>query len=148
MRIVHVGLSLLVLSGCTVRPKSADGPTLPWDTVNSTFRGDAARGGGPVVGRWVGELPAADAQARRFTLNLGIDNSAVLQTEFVGRGVIRERGTWSADGKAITIMLTEHEGRPISMFLAYDMLAGQLIPAPGWDTALWGTVGPPKLAKR
>lgn len=148
MRPPILALVLVALAGCTVRPKSADGPTLPWDTANSTYRGEAARGGGPVAGQWVGELPAADADARRFTLALGADYTAVLRTEFVGKGVVTEKGTWSADGKAVTVMLTDHDGRMINTFLAYDLLAGQLVPAAGWDSTLWGTVGPPRLVKR
>lgn len=148
MRSLCVSLSLLVLAGCTVRPKSADGPTLPWDTVNSTYRGAAARGGGPVAGQWVGELPAADAASRRFTLALGSDYTAVLRTEFAGKGVVTEKGTWSADGKAVTIMLVERNGGQISSFLAYDLLAGQLVPTAGWDSTAWGTQGPPRLVKR
>ena len=59
-----------------------------------------------------------------------------------------EKGTWSADGKAVTIMLTDRDGKPISTFLAYDLLANQLVPTEGWDTTQWGALGPPRFVKR
>ncbi|HEX5817882.1 MAG TPA: hypothetical protein VFY20_03335 [Gemmatimonadales bacterium] len=148
MRSLCATLALLTLVGCTVRPKSASGPTLPWDTVGTPYRKGPPRSMLPAAGQWMGELPAADAAARRFTLVLGEDYSAMLFTEFEGKGTITEKGTWSADGPAVTVLLMEHDGKPINTFLAYDLNGRMLVPAAGWDSTLWGANGPPALQKR
>jgi hypothetical protein len=136
-----------VLVGCRERPGSADGRTRPGERANSAAKHEVPASG-PAVGQWTGELPAADAAARRFTLALGADYKAVLRTELADKGMMTEKGTWSADGRAITVMLVERDGKPTSTFLAYDLLADQLVPAAGWDSTRWGAAGPPKLAKQ
>jgi len=146
MRSFCIGLSLLVLIGCGDRSKSADGRARRADTTSASR--DSVAHAGPAVGQWTGELPAADAAARRFTLALGADNSAVLRTELADKGMSTEKGTWSADGKAITVMLVERDGKAVNAFLAYDLQADQLVPAAGWDSTRWGAAGPPTLVKR
>jgi len=59
-----------------------------------------------------------------------------------------DKGTWSADGPAVTILLMEHDGKPTNTFLAYDLDGRTLVPAAGWDSTLWGANGPPTLHKR
>jgi hypothetical protein len=148
MRPLIPTLALLALAACTTRPKSASGPTLPWDTAGTPYRRvPAPVRVTPAAGRWLGELPAADAATRKFTLLLAEDYSAMLFTDFVGKGVVTEKGTWSADGSAITILLMDHDGKPITTFLAYDLNGRTLVPAAGWDSTLWGANGPPALQK-
>ena len=148
MRPLIPTLALLVLAACTPRPKSASGPTLPWDTAGTPYRRDpSAVRVMPAVGRWLGELPAADAAKRTFTLVLDEDYSAILFTDYVGKRVITEKGTWSADGPAVTILLLDHDGKPINTFLAYDLNGRTLVPAAGWDSTMWGSNGPPPLQK-
>jgi hypothetical protein len=148
MRPLIATLALLALAACTPRPKSASGPTLPWDTAGTPYRRDpSAVRVMPAAGRWLGELPAADAARRTFTLVLDEDYSATLFTEYAGKGVITEKGTWSADGPAVTILLLDHDGKPINTFLAYDLNGRTLVPAAGWDSTLWGSNGPPPLQK-
>jgi hypothetical protein len=148
MRSLIPALALLALAACTTRPKSASGPTLPWDTAGTPYRrAPSTARVMPGVGRWMGELPAADAAKRIFTLLLDEDYSAILFTDFAGKGVITEKGTWSADGTAITVLLLDHDGKPINTFLAYDLNGRTLVPAAGWDSTLWGTNGPPALQK-
>jgi len=102
----------------------------------------------PAVGQWKGELPAGDAAARRFTLVLDEDYSALMYTELAGKGTVSEKGTWSADGPAVTILLTERDGKPTNTFLGYDLSGRTMTPAAGWDSTLWGANGPPELQKK
>ena len=141
MRSLHVTLVVLALAGCAERPRSADGSTPSADSAR-------ARAANPAVGQWTGELPAADAAARRFTLVLDEDYSALLFTEFAGKGTTSEKGTWSADGPAVTILLTERDGKPTNTFLGYDLNGRTMVPAAGWDSTLWGANGPPALQKK
>ncbi len=148
MRPLIPTLALLALAACTPRPKSASGPTLPWDTAGTPYRrAPSAVRVAPAAGRWLGALPAADAEKRSFTLLLQENSSATLFTDFAGKGVITEKGTWSADGPAVTVLLLQHDGKPINTFLAYDLKGRMLVPAAGWDSTLWGTSGPPALQK-
>lgn len=141
MRSLYATLAVLALAGCADRPRSASGPRFG-DTAGAHSRPK------PAAGQWKGELPAADAAARRFTLVLGEDYSATLFTELEGKDVLTDKGTWSADGPAVTILLMEHEGKPTNTFLAYDLEGRTLVPAVGWDSTLWGANGPPTLQKR
>ena len=145
MRLTLACLALLLLAGCERRPKpaSADSAAGPAKLQTAT-----ATGAGAAVGQWVGELPAADSPSRRFTLTLGDDFTAQMRTEYEGKGELMEKGTWSADGKAVTVMINDRSGKPVSAFLAYDLLDAELVPSAGWDSTAWGTVGPPRLARR
>ena len=142
MRSLYAILVLLTLTACAERPRSAK-PALASDTAAGPPAAVVA-----AAGRWMGELPAADAAARRFTLVLGEDYSARMVTEFEGKGASTEKGTWSADGPAVTILLMEHDGKPINAFLAYDLNGRTLVPAAGWDSTRWGANGPPALQKQ
>ncbi|MCK7521662.1 MAG: hypothetical protein MZV64_30240 [Ignavibacteriales bacterium] len=57
------------------------------------------------------------------------------------------RAPWSADGPAVTILLLEHEGKPINTFLAYDLNGRMLVPAAGMDHRRGARTGPPALQK-
>jgi hypothetical protein len=141
MRSLYATLVVLALAGCGERPKSADDSTPPSDS-------SLPRVAMPAVGQWKGELPAGDAAARRFTLVLDEDYSALMYTELAGKGTVSEKGTWSADGPAVTILLTERDGKPTNTYLGYDRSGRTMTPAAGWDSTLWGANGPPELQKK
>ena len=83
MRSLYATLVVLALAGCGERPKSADDSTPPSDS-------SLPRVAMPAVGQWKGELPAGDAAARRFTLVLDEDYSALMYTELAGKGTVSE----------------------------------------------------------
>lgn len=145
--IVIVLGAVATLSACTTRPPGAGGRVFAWDTVGSVMRATRAPASNSAVGRWTGSLPAADAAGRRFTLVLLPKTAAELTTVYDGKGTVTEKGVWFADGRAITVNLTERDGEPINSFLAYDLQGERLVPTPGWDTNLWGTSGPPQLVR-
>ncbi len=148
MRSIVIVLGAVVtVAACTARPPGADRRDADADTIGRVQRDTGAMASSPLLGRWTGSLPAADAAGRRFTLVLMPRAGVELMTEYDGKGSVTEKGAWFADGSALTINLTRRDGQPINSFLAYDVRGDRLVPTPGWDTNLWGTVGPPELVR-
>jgi uncharacterized lipoprotein NlpE involved in copper resistance len=140
--------SLAALTACTPRPKRASEPTFAWDTANGAAR-DRAAARPRLQGQWAGELPSADGAGRDFLLYLNADGSARMVTMFrkVGAQRVIETGVWSERNGAVTVAL-DKAGRAAPEFLAYDLRDLELVPAPAWDTTLWGSQGPPVLRRR
>lgn len=58
------------------------------------------------VGRYTAQLPAADAVGRVIVLELNQDDTAVMTTQFIGKGEpIVEKGTWQMDGGDVAVTL-------------------------------------------
>jgi putative hemolysin len=69
-------------------------------------RGECPMGGILVVGTYTAQLPAADAIGRVLVLNFLPDNTAMLTTQYIGKGVpIVDKGTWAQPSKNIVVTL-------------------------------------------
>lgn len=83
---------------------------------------------------------AADSADRNLTLVLSLDGTAALMTEFVGRGTIIERGTWSAAQTRVMINWTELEGESINLRMIFE-LRGNGLTCVGPDPHGLGAMG-------
>jgi hypothetical protein len=99
-----------------------------------------------LLGLYHAELPAADASSRNLYLALNADGSAALTSEYVGKGRVTAKGTWKADGQALTLSLTEEEGKAIKNEIVFDAPGSELI-AKQWDQARYGSAGPGRYKK-
>lgn len=140
--------ALAALTACTPRPKRASGPTFAWDSTDSWAR-RRAPAVSRMLGQWVGELTSADGAGRDFILYLNEGGKARMVTMFrkIGAKRVIETGIWSERNGAVTVAL-DKAGREGPEFLAYDLRNQELVPAPAWDSTLWGSEGPPVLRRR
>jgi len=95
----------------------------------------------PFVGNYSGILPAADALARVVALDLGVDGSALMTTQFIGKGApIVESGTWSETNDLAQVVLTVRDGQPQDNRLSWKLENNQLVPVE-YDHAQYGATG-------
>jgi predicted small lipoprotein YifL len=99
------------------------------------------------AGTYKAQLPAADAAGRNLTLVLNADKSATLTTEYIGKGTIVQKGTWSSSGSSVTVTLTEQDGRPVKVEITFELKGDELV-ATQWDQNLYGSVGPGTYKKQ
>jgi hypothetical protein len=99
------------------------------------------------AGTYKAQLPAADAAGRNLTLVLNADKSATLTTEYIGKGTIVQKGTWSSSDPAVTVTLTEQDGRQIKDEFSFELKGDELV-ATQWDKNLYGSVGPGTYKKQ
>ncbi|RIK14673.1 MAG: hypothetical protein DCC52_19425, partial [Chloroflexi bacterium] len=67
------------------------------------------------AGRYTAQLPAADAVGRVIVLELNQDDTAVMTTQFIGKGEpMVEKGSWELDGEFVNVTLAN--GQPKLVF--------------------------------
>jgi hypothetical protein len=94
-----------------------------------------------VVGIWRNDsLPSANADIRRYRLTMTADGMAEFVSEYVGKGITTERGTWDgADSLVRVVVRGEATGsRPTSILLA---MRGDTLSLVQFDTTAWGRSG-------
>ena len=96
--------------------------TLPHSGNNAAFRAATLNGIYTLQG-----LSTADASQRNLTLVLNQDGTALFTTEFIGRGTIVERGTWTADRARAEIMLTDLDGQRIQLRLIFELRGNEMV---------------------
>lgn len=85
-------------------------------------------------------LPAADASARNITLILSQDGSAVMTTEYVGKGTIVQNGVWKQNGSNANIVWTEQDGKPINTQMNFELRGNDMVYV-GPDANAFGSEG-------
>lgn len=96
-----------------------------------------------LVGTYSGILPAADAIGRVVTLDLALDGSATMTTQFIGKGSpVVESGTWVADGDNAAVTFTQRDGQPQDNRITWT-LQGSTLVTTAYDQAQYGTAGLP-----
>lgn len=96
-----------------------------------------------LVGSYSGILPAADAAGRVVTLDLAIDGTATMTTQFIGKGdPIVEVGTWAADGDSAHVSFTQNNGQPQDNRITWTLQGTNLVTTE-YDKTLYGTAGLP-----
>lgn len=97
----------------------------------------------PFVGSYGGILPAADAIARVVTLDLGVDGSATMTTEYIGKGApIVENGTWTEANDLARVIFTVRDGKPQDNRITWQLKDNQLTTVE-YDAAQYGSAGLP-----
>jgi len=97
------------------------------------------------VGKYQGNLPAADAAGRVINLSLNPVGTAQLTTQFIGKGEpVIEQGRWYSTGNELTVDLFKSDGRPSQSPLVWTLSGKSLIPK-SWDRNLYGSMGLPLL---
>lgn len=96
-----------------------------------------------LVGSFSGILPAADAIGRVVTLDLAIDGTATMTTQFIGKGEQSiESGTWVADGDNAVVTFTQKDGQPEDNRITWT-LQGHTLVTTAYDKAQYGEAGLP-----
>lgn len=72
-------------------------------------------------------LGLPNSTLRNLTLVLTGDGTAVLITEFVGKGTILERGSWLCKDKQAEILWTELDGETIALRMTFELRGNELI---------------------
>ncbi len=117
--------------------------TTPTPPAQTPLPGAPVPTDSPFVGSYSGILPAADAIARVVTLDLGVDGSALMTTQFIGKGApIVENGTWSETNDSAQVVLTVRDGQPQDNRLTWKLENNQLVPV-AFDAAQYGANGLP-----
>lgn len=97
----------------------------------------------PFIGSYAGILPAADALARIVTLDLGVDGSATMTTQHVGKGApIIESGTWAEINDSAKAAFTLRDGQPQDNRITWKLEDNRLTSVE-FDTAQYGSAGLP-----
>ncbi len=120
--IALVALALLA-TGCNTSEKK---PRLPENAVVGTWRSDTLRG--------------ADASGRVYQLQMSPDGMAEFTSDFVGRSVKTERGTWDGADSLVRVVVRDNatSSRPTSILLSIHQKSLDLV---AFDTTAWGPDG-------
>lgn len=96
-----------------------------------------------LVGSYSGILPAADAAGRIVTLELALDGTATMTTQFIGKGdPVVERGTWVVDGDNAVVIFTQANGQPEDNRITWTLQGANLVTTE-YDQAQYGSAGLP-----
>ncbi len=96
-----------------------------------------------LVGSYSGILPAADAIGRIVMLDLAVDGSATMTTQFIDEGnPIVESGTYVAEGDTATVTFTQINGQPEDNRITWT-LQGKNLVTTEHDKAQYGEAGLP-----
>ncbi len=93
-----------------------------------------------VAGVYEGRQPVVRASARIMTLHLEQDGSAVLVADTPGHGKAESKGTWTSDGKDVTLVLTSGDNMTGAAPLVWRWKKDRLTPQQ-WDQAKYGKKG-------
>ncbi len=94
-----------------------------------------------LIGAYGGILPAADSPGRIVNLELALDGTATMTTQFIGRGApIVENGTWVARDDEAVVTFTVREGAPEDNRITWRLEGNQLV-STVYDLAQYGTEG-------
>lgn len=97
----------------------------------------------PYIGSYSGILPAASAIARVVTLDLGLDGSAMMTTQFIGQGApIVESGTWTEVDNLAHVIFTLRDDTPQDNRITWQLDNNQLKSVQA-DAAQYGSAGLP-----
>lgn len=94
-----------------------------------------------VVGMWRSDtLAAADASSRVYALRMTSSGMAEFTSEYVGRQVTVERGTWDGADSLVRVVVRGDgsAARPTSILLA---IRGNELGLVEFDTTAWGAKG-------
>lgn len=162
---------MLLLAGCQEAPKAADRPAGDQQAADqqaadrrraasedSVISAPSARiavaspsaeslPAAAPTGKYVTELPAADASLRRISLDLRPDSTCVFKTEFVGKGERVESGRWSWDGALVSIVIGPPRDPSKQTTFAFAASRDSLVSAQ-WDTTRFGSEGLGTLVAR
>lgn len=95
-------------------------------------------GGTGFAGTWLANSPAADASALLETLVLGQDGVATLSSNYVGKGVIVDTGTWSqTSDNTADVVFTKSDDRNINDALTFQ-INGDVITATKYEASKHG----------
>lgn len=98
-----------------------------------------------LVGAYSGILPAADAIGRVVMLDLALDGTATMTTQFIGKGSPSiESGTWVGEGDSAQVTFTQIDGQPQDNRITW-MLQGNNLVTTEYDQAQYGTAGLPLM---
>jgi hypothetical protein len=109
-------------------------------------KGERAAGSGapPDTAKWnglyVSDTLPGEARPKVMRLSVGPDTVAAVWMEFVGLGITRHPGRWSAEGDVITMQPTLGDGTPNEPALVWRMEGTRLVPVK-WDRMVYGERG-------
>lgn len=96
-----------------------------------------------LVGSYSGILPAADAVGRVVTLDLALDGTATMTTQFIGKGdLIVETGTWVGEGDNAQVTFNQNNGQPQDNRITWTLQGTNLVTTE-YDQQQYGTAGLP-----
>ncbi len=96
------------------------------------------------AGTYQGHAPAADAAKRVFTLSLAADGTAILDTLYIGKDSVTQRGRWTRAGRQIVLSFDPIGANRPPQPITFRYRHRQLNPVT-WDSNEWGRNGPPVL---
>lgn len=96
-----------------------------------------------LVGTYSGVLPAADSAARIVTLDLALDGTATMTTQFIGKSTPSiESGTWVGTNDTADATFTQIDGQPEDNRISWKLQGNGLVTT-AYDKAQYGTAGLP-----
>lgn len=96
-----------------------------------------------LVGAYSGILPAADAPGRVVTLDLALDGTATMTTQFIGKGTPNiESGTWVGTGDTAAVTFTQIDGQSEDNRITWK-LEGNALGTTEYDRGQYGSAGLP-----
>ncbi len=110
------------------------------DLASGFLPGGSAFGPTPVM--YIGALPAGSGPRRDIKVIFRSDSSALLSTNYPGRGVVNERGRWGIQGAYLRLQLLDDAGMPAKVPFIWAIRDSALAPV-AWDEASYGSVGLP-----
>jgi hypothetical protein len=97
----------------------------------------------PYIGTYSGILPAADAIARIVTLDLALDGTATMITQYIGKGEpITESGTWTEVNDLANVIFTLNNGQAEDNRITWKLEDNKLTSV-AYDESAYGAAGLP-----
>ncbi|MBI4674245.1 MAG: copper resistance protein NlpE N-terminal domain-containing protein [Chloroflexi bacterium] len=97
----------------------------------------------PLIGTYSAILPAADAPGRIVTLDLALDGTATMTTQFIGKGApVVESGTWVERNDSASVTFTLRDGQAQDNRITWQLQDNQLVTTV-YDQAQYGAAGLP-----
>jgi hypothetical protein len=99
-----------------------------------------------IVGVYKETLPAGHGLERVYTLELRPDSSCSFSRQYVKKGTVAEKGTWTNEGRIVTIALVQrHTNMPLDVI--QFKWRGAKLTSSKWDLDLYGSEGLGTLIK-
>ncbi len=97
----------------------------------------------PLIGTYSAILPAADAPGRIVTLDLALDGTATMTTQFIGKGApMVESGTWVEQDDSAIVTFTLRDGQAQDNRITWHLQDNKLATT-AYDQAQYGSAGLP-----